>query len=437
MKRRIKNTLITLICSVILGTLLLVGIFCLPVESAREHVRESLYDMIEIRDDEAGNPFRKWIVECKENFTDALMVQNALEKVEGKNPLEQAMYVYHYDLQDEAETTWLTEESLVTFLQEGSEGLHLREYSKYWHGYLVVLKPLLMCMSWKQMEIFLVIVQILLMFSVIALSFYQRKPYVGLGVLYAFLFMKPVRIWVSLAMCVCWNITLLAVLAELLFYEKLEKRNLWEEIFLIIGILTAYMDFLTYPIVTLGIPLCIYLIMHLDTHMKFWKKLLQAFWICACWAVGYIGMWGMKWVVAELTCKTGTLRNAVWSIISRTEPLDGYGSVFTGSYRTLQAVLQQYDSVFYRIAFWILAAVTVIAVVWCLMKARDKEWGMTIFCLGIVALFPFVWLFLTQNHTAIHCIFTFRIMGVSIMALWSILICSVFTIRRKGVANEK
>ena len=78
MKRRIKNTLITLICSVILGTLLLVGIFCLPVESAREHVRESLYDMIEIRDDEAGNPFRKWIVECKENFTYALMVQNAL-----------------------------------------------------------------------------------------------------------------------------------------------------------------------------------------------------------------------------------------------------------------------------------------------------------------------------------------------------------------------
>ena len=148
-------------------------------------------------------------------------------------------------------------------------------------------------------------------------------------------------------------------------------------------------------------------------------------------------MWGMKWVVAELTCKTGTLRNAVWSIISRTEPLDGYGSVSTGTYRTLQAVLQQYDSVFYRIAFWILAAVTIISVVWCLIKTRDKQWGITILCLGIVALFPFVWLALTQNHTAIHCIFTFRIMGVSIMALWSILICSVFTIRRKGVANEK
>lgn len=436
MKRRIKNALIILLCSVIVGTLLLVVTFCLPVESARAHVEESLYNMIEIRNDENGDSSRKEIVELKENFTDALMVQNALEKVEGKSPLEHAMYVYHYDLQDETQTTWLTEESLVTFLREGSDGLYLREYSKYWHGYLVILKPLLMCMSWEHVEIFLVVLQILLMLVVVGLAFYKRRPYLGLGLVCAFLFMKPIRIWISLAMCVSWNITLIAVLVELLFYEKIEEKNWRDELFLLIGIATAYNDFLTYPIVTLGVPLCTYLVLNMDKTMHWWKRIKQTFWMCACWAVGYIGMWGMKWVVAELTCQTGTLRNAVWSVISRTEPLDGYGSIFTGTKRTLHAVLRQYDSTLYLIAFIILAAAALISVVWCLVKARDKDWGMTIACLAVAALFPFAWLFLTQNHTAIHCIFTFRIMGVTIMALCSMTICSVRTIRRKTRANE-
>lgn len=427
MKRRIKNTFILLLSGVFIGTLLLTLMFCLPVESARNHAEESLYEMIGVKDDANGNPLRKSLVELKVNFTDTLMVQNALEKVEGESPLAHAMYIFHHDIQND-ETTWLTEESIGVFLTEGTENLFLREYSKYWHGYLVYLKPLLMCMSWEGVEIFLILVQMALLVAIMAIAFYKRQPLLGLSVAGAFLFMKPISVLISLSMNMCWLITLTAILILLIFYDKIEQKNWREEVFLLIGMVTAYMDFLTYPIVTLGLPLCFYLVQDMDKTMHWWKRMKQVFWICACWSVGYIGMWGMKWVVAEVTCQTGTLRQAVWSVIYRTGPLDGYGSAFTGVPRTIRDVLGQYDSPVYVVLFAVIAAAALISGLLCLVKARNANWGVSVICLAIVGLLPFAWLTLTQNHTAIHCAFTFRIMAVSIMALWCITVCSVRTL---------
>jgi len=431
MKKRIRNGIILLLCSVIVGSLLLTLIYMLPVESARKHAEESLYEMMDIQEDPEGNVRRKRLLDIKESFTDCLMVQNALEKVEGKSAWAHAMYAYHYDLQDDTDTTWRTEDSLAFFLRQGSEGMYLKEYSRYWHGYLVVLKPLLMCMSWKHIETLLIIVQIMLVLAVVALACYKRKAYIGIGVIWALLFMKPLRMWISLSLSSCWLITLAAVLVLLLFYDKMEKRNHQEEFFLLIGVVTAYMDFLTYPVVVLGVPLCVWLLLDMEAERGWRERLSRTFWICACWAAGYIGMWGMKWVVAELTCRTGTLRNAAWAVIFRASPLDGYTSFFSGVGRTFRAVVEQYDSAIYGIAFAVLAVSTLVSTIWCLVKACNANWGVSVICLFVTALFPIGWLVLTQNHTAIHCEFTFRIMGVSIMALWCITVSSILTIRRK------
>lgn len=439
MIRRIKNILVILICSVFLGVLLLMLVFSFPVDSARRHVEESLYDMMDVLEDEAGSSLRKKILGEKDNFTDYLMVQNALEKVDGESALKQAMYVYHYDLSEG--TTWETEKSLKAFLAEGIAGMSLKEYSKYWHGYLIWLKPMLLCMSWKGAESFLLAVQILLLGVVLLLSFRKREFLLGCGVLAAFLFMKPVGVWFSLTLSTCWSITLVAVLVDLLFYEKIEERNWREEYFLVIGIATSYLDFLTYPIVTLGIPLCFHLVRSADEGEKVWRRIQKLFWQVACWCGGYLGMWGMKWIVAELFLRAGTLKNALWSVIYRTAPLDGYGSVLTGNRRTIAAVLQQYDSPLYWIAFVVILAAAVVSILACWIKKRDRKesiqsWGITILFLCGIALLPFCWMVLTQNHTAIHCTFTFRIMGVSILALWSMTVHSLRTMRTEAVLEE-
>lgn len=416
------------------GSLLLVLIYSLPVESARVHVKDSLYEMVEVEDDPNGDVLRKKIIGIKDNFTDCLMVQNTLERVEGKNLWEHAMYAFHYDLGNEP--TWMTEKSLVAFLRQGPDGMYLREYSRYWHGYLVYLKPLLICMSWKNVETFLMVFQAVLLLAALGLTCYRKNPGLGLGIVCTFLFMKPLRIWLSLTLSDCWTIALAAVIILLLFYDKLEKKNWHEELFLLTGVLTAYIDFLTYPIVTLGVPLCVWLVLSLETCEGWRKQLCRAFWNCACWAVGYVGMWGMKWVVADITCQAGTLRSAAWAVIFRTEPLDGYGSAFTGISRTFRAVLQQYDSAAYGIGFGVIAAAALVSMILCLVKARSVNWAVSMVCLAFAALLPMGWLAVTQNHTAIHCEYTFRIAGVTVMALCCMTISSVKALIKKAGENR-
>lgn len=436
MMRRIRNTGVILLCSAVVGTLLLMLVFMLPVDAAREHVETSLQEMVADEADLAGNVQRKAVIQYKDNFTDCLMVQNALEKVEGRTVLEHTMYVFHHDLTEDS-PTWATEESLVAFLRQGLDGMYLREYSRYWHGYLVYLKPLLLCMSWRQVETFLFVAHIILLAAVVAVAIWKKRFYLGGGIVCTVLFMKPLCIWLSLTMSACWSIALSATLLLLLFYDKIEEKNRREELFLLTGIVTAYLDFLTYPVVTLGVPLCIWLVQSLEMRCSGRKKICSFFWNCVCWATGYVGMWGLKWVIAEITCHSGTLRNAVWAVIYRTSPLDGYQSVFSGVHRTWTAVMAQYDSALYGIGFALIALSAVITGVCCLVKARSVSWGISMACLAMVALLPVAWLILTQNHTTIHCSFTFRIMGVSVMALWCMTVSSVLTIRRKAAGHDR
>ena len=98
MKRRIKNALIVMLAGVMVGVVLLLITFALPVKGARTHVKESLYTMTQEIYGEDATPLRKYIFEIKDSFTDYLMVQNALDLTVDSQMLETAA------------ETWATEE---------------------------------------------------------------------------------------------------------------------------------------------------------------------------------------------------------------------------------------------------------------------------------------------------------------------------------------
>ena len=136
-------------------------------------------------------------------------------------------------------------------------------------------------------------------------------------------------------------------------------------------------------------------------------------------------MWGMKWVVAELTLQTGTLRNAAWSVITRTEPLDGHESFASGISRTFDLILDQYDRSWYSIVFLLIIIAVIISLVVVGLKKQMKQALPVLVCALAGTMIPMVWLALTQNHSAIHCWFTFRVLGASVFGLWCMGIISV------------
>ena len=81
-----------------MGTILLVLVFLLPVGPMRKNVEKSVRDMLKTGDEIPEDAFSQYLWKNRETYTDAIMVQNAIERLPDKNAYEHAMWMYHYDL---------------------------------------------------------------------------------------------------------------------------------------------------------------------------------------------------------------------------------------------------------------------------------------------------------------------------------------------------
>ena len=287
MAKKIRNFAAILAVSAVVGTILLVLVFLLPVGPMRKNVEKSVGDMLKTGDEIPEDAFSQYLWKNRETYTDAIMVQNAIERLPDKNAYEHAMWMYHYDLEEDV---WTPEDSLKSFCEshENVNNMYLHIYARYWHGYLLYLKPLLLLFSWQHVVWLELAVQIALMIWVLVTAIQKQNAGVAVVTLGSFLFMKPVLVLVSLTMSVCWILTLLAVEYMLLHHDRLHEKGQYPEFFLIVGILTSYFDFLTYPIVTLGIPLCCYFLLESD---RLWNNIKRLTGFSVSWAIGYAGMW--------------------------------------------------------------------------------------------------------------------------------------------------
>ena len=382
MAKKIRNFAAILAVSAVVGTILLVLVFLLPVGPMRKNVEKSVGDMLKTGDERPEDAFSQYLWKNRETYTDAIMVQNAIERLPDKNAYEHAMWMYHYDLEEDV---WTPEDSLKSF-----------------------------CV-WLELA-----VQIALMIWVLVTAIQKQNAGVAVVTLGSFLFMKPVLVLVSLTMSVCWILTLLAVEYMLLHHDRLHEKGQYPEFFLIVGILTSYFDFLTYPIVTLGIPLCCYFLLESDC---LWNNIKRLTGFSVSWAIGYAGMWAAKWVIADLTLHTGTIKDAIWSIIGRTEAIGGRPRM-NGGFYVIGLNLQEYPA-YIGIAAGVLAAIAIGMLVMIIVTGKWKEIFAQLVPVVLTAAIPFVWIIAVQHHSALHARFTFRILSVAAAAAITFIVLNV------------
>lgn len=401
---------IGIVC-VILGVLFLTLVFCLPTEPAKRHVGVSVDKLIPDASGKAQGGLKGYLDANRELYTDAIMVQNAFERIPGKNAFEHAMWVYHLDL---SETAW-TPEATVKYYSQGGDpsGLFLHQYSRYWHGYLIYLKPLLLLFTWEQIVWIGAGLQVLLFLAALFAAYRTKHGEAAAVLLLGLLFLKPLLMLASLAMTVCGVITLAAVLTILLWHDGMERKGLYPELFFVTGILAAYFDFLTYPVVTLGFPLCVYF---LRKRYVPWKENVIQFMACsASWALGYLAMWASKWVLADLTLHTGTIRSAVSSVVGWTEAVGGR-SRFLGGLYVIGLNLQAYSHWLYPALAALLAAFDLAVFVYAVKRTSWKKAAAYCVPYLLTACIPFGWYIVVQHHSGLHVVFTFRILSVAWLA---------------------
>lgn len=278
-------------------------------------------------------------------------------------------------------------------------------YERYWHGYEIVLTPLLMFLDYPDLIIINIVCQGMLLFLVFK-ECKESNLQISFIVLWMFT-MQPV-IMMCLDYSICFYIYMIAALL-ISKYSYIRKQ--YDMLFLIIGILTVYFDFLTWPIITLGVPLVVLLQMEKDNY---YRKLLIS---SIMWGIGYCGMWLSKWIGGTLILSDNILEDAFINLEYRSS------SNLEGISFSILDVLKKNVDVLINPAYLIFFALGIgmLIILFISKKNQSKPISIQSNVLPIlgVALYPILWICITKNHAYEHYWMTWRNMGVSVFALVS------------------
>ena len=370
-----------------LFTLAMTLVYCIPTNwiAYRHETSSYILDMEEEKGVWFGNFFG---VEAGrlDNTTDSLMIDELMQVEPGQSALEAAMSV--------------------------------GGYSRYWHGYHVFLRPLSVFFDYWQIRyinmfaFFLLVGAVMLMIS---------KKLRGEGRAIAFLASLIacyiVVVPVSLQYHSVFLIFLSASFVLLARYEQLTKRSI-PLFFMVVGMVTNFLDFLTAPLLTLGMPLL--LLLELDMHSRDRVTvvlLLRRIIVCSiAWWMGYALCWVSKWCIGSLVLGESVFLSA-----------EGAATMWLGNawgtYGRLIACAKNFEYFFLahgkRVYFPLIIPAVAYAI--CALRFPNKDWKRALVLLPI-GLYPYVWYVTLANHSLFHTWFTNRLQAMTLFAVLLFLI---------------
>lgn len=362
----------------------------------------------------------------KDNFTDAVML-NITVYNSGQSPLLRSLdnKLIKYD------RNYL---NVTSRYLQGDESYTTEDYTRYWHGYVILLKPLLIFFNITEIRTIICLTCLMIIAIVIKKMIESDlKQYIAAYIILLVAICAP-AIFNSMQFFTSFFTMNLGIWALLRLYSNRKDKIIY--LFLIIGIIINYFDFLTYPLVTLGIPLVFYLLLLLRDNIPrliIAKNLLLS---CVSWGIGYAGMWIGKWAIASVVLRRNVFSEAIRSIIFRTgtEIESRFEYYLDALYKNLSC----YDDV--------IQLIIVILSIWALVKIiknyknMRSSWNILLFIIPIMAM-PFVWYFALVQHSTLHYWFTYRTFAISIMG-WLVM-CTYFISykeplkRKRGRKHEK
>ena len=172
------------------------------------------------------------------------------------------------------------------------------------------------------------------------------------------------------------------------------------------------MDFLTYPIITLVYPLAIYFVFHGGTLLQNIKKMLI---YSVEWGLGYVFMWASKWILTDIFTEINTIKNAFDTVAMRTQSVDN-SSRTEGFFNVFALHIKPYINWCYIL----IALVIVIGLAIKICRKRNVKFISNLkksVVYMVIALFPFCWILVIQNHSVYHWQFTCRILSATVFAV--------------------
>lgn len=441
MKPKIKNGIIVLIKYILIFVILL-GIYfaimtltsLIPSGMLENNVRESSETLVQ--EGEKVTFDLKYKEENIFTFTDALMINTAYS-IDNNHPIEsfilarknyipgQTTEFYpdgQYNLG--ANENYISKENGDLYqtkelygLMHGDNIQDSYEYARYWHGYLSILRPLLLLFNYSGIRIVLAIITLISIVALITLL--CKKISITSGVIYG-IGLLAISIFIVTKSI---NEILIFIVAFISSIILLLKKNPEKNIgifFFVVGSVSNFIDLLTAPLVTLGITAITYflLIQKNESKVNIKRYILDFLKICISWALGYGSTWLSKWVITEIFFGRPIISQAIEQAVFRSNgPQINGMNIFSLS----NVFIRNMEYLSSPVAITILIIAVIYIIVMMIINRNKKiDFKENLKkCLPYILIFflPVIWYMVLKQHSYTHVNFTYRILVISIISL--------------------
>ncbi len=378
---------------------------CLPDRSIKRHIAESAPVIA------AEGLYPKAILsveQCQtDNFTDAL-IMNQIYSIDRQHPVKSAMRMTRMS---EKGRDW--DQTGLLLRTVNGETLKEQHYARYWHGSSFLYRLLFLVMDYTTMRFILFIVSSILILA-LALSYYRQAGRAktlalsaGFLLAYGFVTQFSLQFFPALA---------ITLIGSTIIVRRYESDN-FGLLFFIIGSLVCYFDLLTTPLLTLGIPLAVWLSLNKENCFDLKHNILRTIRFTLLWGVGFALTFFAKWGLATL-------------ILGQNIFADAYE---VSLYRMEAEEFTRWDAVTKNFGMLNLGFIGIVAAVYLLfnlMKHKILDYKKAILFL-LIGLAPYAWYFILANHSYQHWWFTYRLQAVTIVCLL-FLLCDGFFVKWKS-----
>lgn len=343
-------------------------------------------------------------------FADTVLL-NIIYSIDTEKPIDSTLWAKYY-LHVKADIN-------NDFIDVVSKDLEPNEqYLRYWHGSMLILRPLLTVFDIEQIYVINKVVMYSLAIVLFVLIFRKSKK-----TAFVYLIAMVMVAFPIVPYCLEYSWTFYIMLIASIIAVQIENKgnNYIYMLSFITGILTCFFDFLSTEIITLFVPLLLVLMIRKEKNeLKSFKEGFKILAISSIlWGISYVAMWCTKWMLASLILHINALEYVRENAMLRINGLQGLQSkeeMYKGAlYKNwhnlypINIVKNKKKLLKYVLIFF---GTIALFIDW---KHIKKKWFAGL--LLIIAVMPYIRYLILANHSYRHSFFTFREQIISCIAI--------------------
>lgn len=274
------------------------------------------------------------------------------------------------------------------------------KYGRYWHGSTFAYRFLFAVTDLSGVRWLNFLACSLVLFGLV----YRFGSSVSRSQMYLFMLgMVFVNYYVVFTSLQFTPVFMIALAGCISLVRKMKDHRRTDVLFLVLGAVTCYFDLLTAPLMTLGVPLLVWVMMQ-PTVSSLFKKIQTVVGYSVLWAAGYMLSWLFKWLLIYVFSSHSIVDEIKYKLGERAGTWEG---------TRLDAVIAnigQLNLVAFNLVF---IGLTILALI------RFNRQGVRKAVLFfVISLMPLVWYFVIANHSEGHSWFTFRSLWITVSGLF-------------------